>query len=159
MDRDGSPTVRWLAAIALGLVIAGCGGGPATTRAGWVAAADAVCSRYGPGIAALGSNPIPLPQLAAHLRANLALTRPELAEVEALPRPGGADGAAIAATIETRRKALDAIAAAERLAVIGIDPASDLAQAHAYAAAAKEQAQALGMTVCSAPAPASGAFA
>ena len=148
--------MRLPGALLLALVLSGCGGDAATTRQDWVRAADAVCARYGPRIAALGPMPTGNAAIAAHLRANLALTRPELDQVTALPRPGGADGDAIAATIASRRAALAALTEAAAVAGAGRDPAALLARARTLVQAARAAATALGMTVCGgAPPPSS----
>ncbi len=146
--------MRCVWALAIALVVASCGGSSGTTRQDWVKAADAICARYGPRIAALGPMPTGNRAIAAHLRANLALTRPELAEVAALPRPDGADATAIKATVAARDRALRALAAAAAAARRGSDPSLQLARAGTFAKQARAAAADLGLKVCGVPSPA-----
>jgi hypothetical protein len=148
--------VKLVGLLVMVALAAACGGSSGPTRAGWIKAADAICAKYGPKVAALGPTPSSPPSaVAQHLRASLALTAPELRAVEALPRPGGADGTAIAATLAARDRAVAALKAAASAAERGEDAGAALAVARGYVKAARQAAVALGMHVCGTPAPAS----
>jgi hypothetical protein len=134
------------------VLTAACGGGGGqATRASWIRSADAICASYGPKIAALGPMPVGRAAIARHLRANLALTQPELHAVEALPRPTGTDGAAIAATLAARERAVAALARAAAIAGRGGDPTAELQKAAGFVQDARTAAASLGLRVCGAP--------
>jgi hypothetical protein len=139
--------------LALVAALATACGQATATRAGWLRAADAICARYGPKVAALPAPGPGIDGIDGHLRASLALTRPELDEVAALPVPVGASGDAIRAAVAARRKALDAIIAAEAAARVGVDPMPALRRAAPLGEAARRAAVAAGLRVCGARAP------